>query len=323
MLLTTGPDTAEWTVWTTKARLVVSDHAALPEATTLVKGLLDEIDRACSRFRPDSELMRVPVDTPTQVSPLLAKMVGAALDAARRTDGAVDPTVGSAMAALGYDRDLTDIRPSGRMPGGGMPGGGMPGDIPPGGRMPSGRMPSGRMPSGGVPVTVVPGWRSVRLTGNELTLPRGVVLDLGATGKAFAADRAAALVSQLFGVGVLISLGGDIATAGPSRQWRVLVDDEVITLPAGAAIATSSTESRTWRRGNRILHHVLDPFIGMPARRVWRTASVVADHCVDANMLSTAALVRGHDAVGQLHHFGVPARLTTVDGSVRKLGGWA
>jgi thiamine biosynthesis lipoprotein len=293
MLLTTGPDTAEWTVWTTKARLVVSDHAALPEATTLVKGLLDEIDRACSRFRPHSELMRVPVDTPTQVSPLLAKMVGAALDAARRTDGAVDPTVGSAMAALGYDRDLADIPPS------------------------------GRMPSGGVPVTVVPGWRSVRLTGNELTLPRGVVLDLGATGKAFAADRAAALVSQLFGVGVLISLGGDIATAGPSRQWRVLVDDEVITLPAGAAIATSSTESRTWRRGNRILHHVLDPFTGMPARRVWRTASIVADHCVDANMLSTAALVRGHDAVGQLHHFGVPARLTTVDGSVRKLGGWA
>jgi FAD:protein FMN transferase len=292
MILTAGPDTAQWPVWTTTARLVVTDPRALSEATTLVKGLLAEVDRACSRFRPDSELARVPADTPTQVSPLLAELVAAALTAARRTGGAVDPTVGSAMAALGYDRDLADVRDD------------------------------------GIPrVSVVPGWRSVRLTGTELTIPHGAVLDLGATGKAFAADRCAALVSQLFDVGVLVSLGGDIATAGagPHQGWQIFVDSpaELIALPSGAAIATSSTDSRTWRRGGHVLHHVLDPATGAPARRVWRSASVVADRCVDANMLSTAALVRGPGAPGLLRDFGVPARLTAVDATVWKLGGWA
>jgi thiamine biosynthesis lipoprotein len=287
MMLTTGPDTAEWPVWTTTARLVVTDPGVLAKAETLVKGLLAEVDRACSRFRPDSELARLPADTPTSVSPLLASMVAAALDAASRTNGAVDPTVGSAMIALGYDRDLADIR------------------------------------SVGPPiVTVVPGWRSVRLQGTELTVPHGVVLDLGATGKAFAADRCAALVSKLFGVGVLVSLGGDIATAGPAPDWQVAVEDQVIALPAGAAIATSSTESRTWRQGGRLLHHVLDPATGSPAKRVWRSASVVADRCVAANMLSTAALVRGAEAPGLLRSFGVPSRLTTVDGSRRTFGDW-
>ncbi|GAB3879889.1 FAD:protein FMN transferase [Kibdelosporangium lantanae] len=283
--LTTGPDVAEWPVWTTSARLVVTDPTALADATTLVKGILAEIDRTASRFRPDSELMRVPTGVPTHVSPLLARMVAEALLAADRTHGAVDPTVGGALVTLGYDRDITQVG------------------------------------AGAWEASVVPGWRSVRLVGTELTVPDGVVLDLGATGKAFAADRCADLVSQLFGTGVLVSLGGDIATAGPG-DWRVAVADEVITLPAGAAIATSSTEIRTWRRGGREFHHVLDPVTGLPARRVWSEVSVVADRCVDANTLSTASLVRGAEAPALLRRFGVPARLTTVDGSVRRVGGW-
>ncbi len=303
MILATGPDTedllagsstsaAEWPVWTTTARIVVTEPRALTEATALVKAMLAEIDRAASRFRPDSELSRLPSGVPAQVSRLLAEMVRVSLAAADRTRGAVDPTVGAAMAALGYDRDLAEV-----VEGEGKPR-----------------------------VTVVPGWRSVHLRGTELTVPRRVVLDLGATGKAFAADRCARLISQLCGIGVLVSLGGDIATAGPApdRGWQVHLEgtDQVIALPAGAAIATSSTESRTWRRDGRVLHHVLDPATGMPARRIWRSASVVADRCVDANMLSTAALVWGDSAPGKLREFGVPARLTAADGSPRLLGGW-
>ncbi|MEV4312278.1 FAD:protein FMN transferase [Actinocrispum sp. NPDC049592] len=292
MILATGPDTSEWPVWTTTARIVVTEPRALSEAATLVKAMLAEIDRAASRFRPDSELNRVPAGVATQVSPLLAEMVRVSLSAADRTRGAVDPTVGAAMVALGYDRDLAEV-----------------------------------LADKGKPrVTVVPGWRSVHLRGTELTVPRGVVLDLGATGKAFAADRCARLISQLCHIGVLVSLGGDIATAGPApdRGWQVHLEgtDQVISLPAGAAIATSSTESRTWRRDGRVLHHVLDPSTGLPARRIWRSASVVADRCVDANMLSTAALVWGGSAPRKLREFGVPARLTAADGSPRLLGGW-
>jgi len=295
--------TAQWSVWTTTARLVVTDHRALREARALVESLLRQVDEAGSRFRPDSELARHRADgLPGRVSPLLAELVAAALRAAGSSGGAVDPTMGEAIAALGYDRTLTDVAPDGAA----------------------------------VPVVVAPapGWRRVRLDGHLLTVPRNVTLDLGATAKAFAADRAARLVWTHLQVGVLVSLGGDLATAGPAPTgpgapgWRVLVQDQpddpacTVILPAGAAMATSSTASRTWRRGGRLLHHVLDPRTCQPAARTWRSATVVADRCVDANTASTAALVRGPDAPRWLRGLGVPARLVGRRGDVLTLGGW-
>jgi FAD:protein FMN transferase len=115
-----------------------------------------------------------------------------------------------------------------------------------------------------------------------------VLLDLGATGKAYAADRCAARVAADRGVGVLVSLGGDIATAGPAPDggWRVLVQDGpgepscVVGLPSGTALATSSTRSRRWGTS---LHHILDPRTCRPAEPLWRTVSVRAADCVTAN----------------------------------------
>jgi thiamine biosynthesis lipoprotein len=88
------------------------------------------------------------------------------------------------------------------------------------------------------------------------------------------------------------------------------------------AMATSSTISRRWRRGGRLLHHVLDPRTCQPVKPVWRTVSVAAPSCVDANTQSTAALVRGLDAPARLRAEGLPARLVAADGAVCTLGGW-
>jgi thiamine biosynthesis lipoprotein len=161
-----------------------------------------------------------------------------------------------------------------------------------------------------------------------LTVPTGVLLDLGATAKAVTADRAAARVAAELGTGVLVALGGDIATAGPGPDggWRVLVRDRpgdpqcTVRLPAGAALATSSTVARTWGRPGELLHHILDPRTARPTPRVWRTVSVAAFTCLRANTLSTAAIVRGHAAPDLLR--GVPARLVTPDLDVLRLGGW-
>jgi thiamine biosynthesis lipoprotein len=165
-----------------------------------------------------------------------------------------------------------------------------------------------------------------------------VRLDLGATAKAFAADRCAALVALRCDTGVLVSVGGDIATAGPAPDdrighgyghgWGVRVQDGhgepacTVTLPAGAALATSSTIARTWQSGTLKLHHILEPRTGAPARAVWRTASVAARTCVDANTLATAALVRGTRARQWLESLGAPARLVAADGDVVTVGGW-
>ena len=57
------------------------------------------------------------------------------------------------------------------------------------------------------------------------------------------------------------------------------------------------------------MHHIIDPVTGAPARTRWRTVSVAAANCTDANTASTAALMRGGGARGWLERLGLPARL--------------
>jgi thiamine biosynthesis lipoprotein ApbE len=311
---------ADWRALGTQVWLLVTDPAQLAGARLLLEADLDAVDRACSRFRPDSELMRLGVaagdDRPasvstaevstTQLSPLLAEAIAVALRAARLTDGDVDPTVADAMSALGYDRDFALLPDTG---------------------------PPVRMT-----VRAVPGWRQVSLDeeSGRLTLPRGVHLDLGATAKAWAADRSAARLAGALGCGVLVGLGGDISVTGPPPEggWRIRVQDvtgrpedpppgpaAVVAIQEGG-IATSSTTARRWRRGGDVLHHILDPRTGLPAPVYWRTVSVAAATCVDANTASTAAIIRGPQALDWLSNLGFPARLVDTAGNVRTVGGW-
>jgi len=301
---------ADWSALGCAVRLVVGEPRDLAVATTILDAELSAIDRVCSRFRTDSELSRVCADSagrPVPISALLAEAVDAALWAAAASDGDVDPTVGRAMEQLGYDRDYAAI------------------------------------PTDAGPVTVVRrsthGWRRIGLDRSALTLrvPRGVLLDLGATAKAFCADRAAGRIADaLDGRGVLVALGGDVAAAGtpPPGGWSVRVQDvtgpvgaeptgptQVVSLPSGG-LATSSTTARRWVRGGRVLHHILDPRTGVPVPSPWRTVTVAAPTCLAANVASTAAIVRGWSAVDWLVGLGLAARIVDRDGHVTLLPGW-
>jgi len=300
----TGLGVAEWSVWTTTARLVVTEESALAEATAVVFEQLAKVDAAANRFLAGSEVSRLArgTGTPAAVSPLLAELIGVALAAAAATGGAVDPTLGGPLLDLGCP-DLAAAEPTGPTAGPDRP------------------QPSVRRRTS---------WRDVRLDGRMVTLPAGTLLDLGATAKAHAADRCAVAVADRFGCGALVSLGGDLRAAGPPPDggWQVLVQDgpdepaSQVRLAGAAAVATSSTLHRTWRQGGRVRHHVLDPATCRPAAPVWRTASVAADTCLRANTWSTAALVRGHAAERDLRRAGVAARLVAADGAVVRLGGW-
>jgi thiamine biosynthesis lipoprotein len=80
--------------------------------------------------------------------------------------------------------------------------------------------------------------------------------------------------------------------------------------------------ARRWRHDGRALHHVLDPRTGLPVAPVWRTVSVAAATCAEANIASTAALVLGAGASAWLAERHLPARLTAVGGEVEIVGGW-
>lgn len=307
-----GDDTAEWSVWSTTARMVVSDPAFLGEAYDEARSCLRAVDAAASRFRDDSELMRLndAHGSPTEVSRLLKDLLTVALDAARATDGDVDPTLGTGMREIGYDRDFSRLTTG-------------PAAI----SLPHGSLTKGL---GRVSVSRRVSWRDVVIDGDIVTVPAGLSLDLGATAKAFTSDLIARLIAESLGIGVLVSLGGDIATAGPGPEggWLIFVSDGPsepgcsIMLPAGSAMASSSTIRRRWAHHGQQMHHILDPHTGRPAEPVWRTVTVASNSCVAANTMTTAAVVRGAAARSWLVTQNVPARLVAQDGTVSVLGGW-
>jgi thiamine biosynthesis lipoprotein len=329
------------------ARVAAWPPYRLPGVLIAVNEELALLDEQASRFRDDSEISLVqrclagagpsgsagpgsmPLRGSRVVSEGLAEAIAVALAAAEWTGGLVDPTVGTALAGLGYDRDFAALS-----------------------QVTDGEAAPPRPAQ-------VPGWRSVRLDGRRLHMTAGVRLDLGATAKGLGSDRAARVAAACVpGGGVLVSLGGDIAVAGeaPAGGWPVLVADEprpaagpeaagperagpahaqaghpvaaaggqpgqLIRLAAGG-LATSSILCRQWRRGGYAMHHIVDPRTGMPAAGPWRTASVAASTCAEANAAATAAIVAGEQAVPWLAAQGLPARLVGRDGGVRLAGGW-
>jgi thiamine biosynthesis lipoprotein len=285
----------------TSTVVAVEAARALPDALAAARDVVEAIDRTCSRFIAESELCRLNRSAgtgPVRVSPLLHDAIDAALDAAAKTGGMVDPTVGALIERLGYTVSFEDLCLDG--------------------------------PAIDLEVRATPGFGVVARAEGQVGLPEGVSLDLGAVGKAWAADRAATAAAGRVGAGVLVSCGGDVAVAGPAPAagWRVRVSEgrgdpawqDVLVSDGG--LATSGRASRTWWRGGRLLHHILDPSTGLPAQTRWRTASVAAATCAEANAAATSCLILGDPAPDWLSEQRLPGRLVAEDGEVVVVGGW-
>lgn len=287
-------------VWVT-----APEHLATAEA--VLRAWVDRVDETCSRFRPDSELNRAngASGRPVSVAPDLLDAVGVALEMAEISGGWYDPTVGEAVVATGYDRQLQEIKLS--APGRAGPA-----------------APAGR-------------WREVvvdRRT-STLTVPAGTLLDLGGSAKGWAADRALELIARAIGesrsVGVCVNAGGDLAVSGPAPAggWPVRVS-HAISGPAGAAdeqinlhrgaVATSGAVQRRWRVDGREFHHLVNPRTGRPGDEHWRLVTVHASRCAVADPAATVAWLMGAEAPFWLDSQGLTARLVDRDGAVRWVG---
>ncbi|MGZ0148178.1 FAD:protein FMN transferase [Kribbella sp. WER1] len=292
--------TRTWSAWSCTVRLTVDDPAVLGAACGELKTLMDRVDKAASRFRPDSELSAVNTRAGAlvPVSRLLVDLVDVSLVAAQVSGGAVDPTVGQAVIAAGYDADIETVRR--RFPQ-------QPGEPKP-----------------------VAGWQQVRLNRKlaMLGVPKDCALDLGAIAKAWTADRAANVLSKRYGCGVLVEIGGDLRAAGaPKKPWVITVAERagtpgVLVSLAHGGLTTSTRTVRRWQTPTGYGHHVIDPRTGRPAEGKYRTASVWAPTAVRANTFSTALVATGDAALGRLKLAGHPARLIDEDGEVTELSGW-
>ena len=292
--------------WSTTVELVVTNPRAVGAATVVLDRHLDRVEQVASRFRPGSEINRLHAavtEAPGRNHPVshdLFELLAIAIRAASLSDGAVDPTVGTALCRLGYDRDFSLVSD------------GVAGSLP--------------------APEPVPGWQTVSLDRGRSAvgmLP-GTVLDLGATAKAWAADRACAAIAGELGCGTVVSLGGDVAVAdAPVGGFTIGIADvcgdastTVSVAIESGGLATSGIGRRHWRLGGEEVHHLVDPETGLPVHSYWRTVSVAAGSCVDANTASTAAMVKGIGAVTWLEERHLPARLVRPDGLCITTAGW-
>jgi thiamine biosynthesis lipoprotein len=286
-------------------------------ALTAAEREIAAIDHAANRFDPGSELaqLNAAAGRRCEISECALDALRLAIDAAELTHGAVDPTIGQTMHELGYDRDwdlLVHVAAATPL-----------------------QDPPARERAAGARGLRRRRWRSIELWEDPpaARVPPTITLDLGATAKALAADLGAFAAADAAEGGVLLSLGGDIATSGPAPEggWPIRVSDDHSDGDAGpvqdiriesGGLATSSLVPRRWYHAGRAVHHIVDPHTGMPVSPRWRTASVAAADCAQANIASTAAIVLGDDASDWLADQALPARLVAADGRVHVQGGW-
>lgn len=273
--------TISWPAWGTTAGLSVTEPGALHAAQRLARTVIAHAEKAADRRNPHTELHRLDraAGRQVRVSRHLAVLVAASLDAARRTGGLVDPTVGNAVVLAGTAPASTS-----------------------GIRRRFSRDTSWAPVCGGaVPARSRPavGWQAVDLDGRDLTVPAYVLLDLSAAGKAATVQHAAEVIAHRLGIGVLVSMGGDLATAGPapSGGWHVPGAAGALgPLASGAGLAT-------------VRRPVIDPRTGRATARVWASATVRCGPdeggLVTAKALAVAATVIGPAAPLWLDEQGV------------------
>lgn len=231
-------------------------------------------ERVCSRFEEDSELCQLSshVGQSVRVSELLFRALSFALEVARLTEGAFDPTVGRSMEARGFNRSYLTGREIASPPA--LNGGN----------------PSER--SSFKDVSLNPQTREVRLHAP-------LRLDLGAVAKGLAMDLA---VRELEGfTSFVVDAGGDIYAKGnhsSGRPWRVGIRQprsagEMLRVldVSDAAVCTSGDYERSGPGGDA-QHHLLDPSTGSSTDGV-ASVTVVAPTAMLTDTLSTAAFILG------------------------------
>jgi len=278
--------------------VTTADGSEHDVALATVRAWVDEVDLAASHYRDDSELTAVNAahGRPTRIGPVLAEALRIALDAARRTDGLVDPTVGA--VTLSQAAALPRVTRAG-----------------------SWRDVALHDDDEGTTVTMPDG----------VQLDLGATAKAWAADQAAERAAVAADTGVLVSLGGDIAMRG----TAPEGGWVVLVTDDhretadtagsaaqTVNVSGGGLATSSTTVRRRTAIDGGTVSHVVDPINWRPVTPVWRTVTVAADDCVSANTATTAAIVLGDRAPQWLESLGLPSRLVGVEGDILRIGAW-
>lgn len=253
--------------------IAVGDADLLDDVLRRSFELIEGLEAAWSRFRPDSDVSRLnaaPPGTPVAVSSETILLIERGIEAWRGTAGLFDPSMLRAIVSAGYDRDFDEI------------------DCPP-------------VLLAGPAIDGSCGDIVIDVGAGTVTLPGGVGFDPGGLGKGLAADLVAAAALDQGANGMLVNLGGDlrcVGTAPTASGWVVEIprsaDDEAsVVCVAEGAVATSTCLRRRWATTVGQAHHLIDPRTGRSAASACDAVTVVAASACDAETLATAIAANG------------------------------
>jgi len=265
------------TVWSVE--LVLPEAPAPEKAAEIrerVDATLDRVDRGMSTWREDAELARFnrQADLASfSFSPETRQVIAAALDLARETGGAFDPTVAPLVALWGFGAQAANAPPT------------------------VAELEEARRRVG---------WRhlSFREGGRLARRVAGVQLDLSAIAKGYAVDALVTELARERPIGALVEVGGEVRALGAKPggvPWRVGIDDpdapgsrlSAVVLLTGGALATSGDYRSVRVIEGRRRTHVVDPRSGRPVEQKVASASVIAPTCMEADAVATALMVLG------------------------------
>lgn len=250
-----------------------------PDAISAAEQRIKELEGTLSVTNEQSDIYRVNHSdgTRTVISSDAAELLSLTLDTARKTDGALDPTVYPVLLAWGFTTGEN-------------------------------RVPEKEEIASLLRNT---GYENVTLDKNAVTLPRGFMLDMGAVGKGFAGDKAAQILSEHGVTSALLDLGGNIQAIGSKPDgspWRIALRDPqsggnvgILEL-SGMAAVTSGAYERYFTDENGVTYgHIIDPKTGFPAESDLLQTTVIAESGAYADALSTALFVMGLEGAAEFH----------------------
>jgi thiamine biosynthesis lipoprotein len=257
--------------------LAAIDAETRPALLSKVPEWFEEWEQTLSRFRFDSELMRLNQTRgrPVNVSETLWDVLQIARRAEELTDGLVTPSLLDAIIEAGYDRPF-DMLPHQTT-----------------------HRPIPNLTTA-LPMTAI----TIDERNHTVTLPAGLSLDLGGVAKGWAAHQA---MKRLQAEGpALMNAGGDIAISGSRADgspWPIGITNpfkpteeiEILLLQAGG-VATSGKDRRRWIRNGVLQHHIIDPVTNQPAATDLLTVTVIAPDVMEAEAMAKATFILGSRA---------------------------
>src|SRR5262245_37981511 len=267
-----------------QVRLLIGDpmRQGLPSPQAIaiqIEFFLRLLQRRLTRFDPSSELSAFNADPRPDVivSSTLAIAIGAALWAARRSDGLVDPTLVRELEAVGYRDSRADVPPASILDALEV--------------APQRRAARPWAASRWREIAVDPRTRVV-------SRPAGIRVDTGGSGKGLAADLAA---DRLGGYSTfVVDAGGDLRLGGERPVERAVRIEHPLEdgfahefMLAAGGVATSGIRTRLWQRGEGFAHHLLDPSTGEPAWTGLIQATSLGTTALEAETLAKMAFLSG------------------------------